>query len=101
MQVDRNVVFLTSMVILSVLGRKYLKFELDETIAHRPVFQMLVVFAIVYINTKSFVASIASGLLIHLLMKTNVLVNESFVSGDNNAQRPRGPKRPCPYCGKN
>ena len=99
---DRNIVFLASMVLVSIVGRKYLDLDLDDNLTKRPLFQLMVIFAIVYINTRAFVPSLLAALAIHFLSKTEMFKNHHSDSDDKEgfeepqyAQRPRGPKRCC------
>lgn len=99
--------FLASMTLLSIVGRKHLTVHLKKDVAQRPLFQLLVVFAIVYINTRSFLASVMIAVFVHFLGKIDMFESSTSASSKESfeepqlAQRTRGPKRGCcQTCGK-
>jgi len=70
---NNNIIFLASAVILSIMGRKYIEVEIDETIASRTLFHLLVIFSVIYLNTRSYIASTVGAILMHFLItRTNI-----------------------------
>ena len=76
--INKNHLLIATATVLSIVGRKYLTLNLPGNAAHKPLFQLLVLFSVMFINTRQFMISLAVAVGIYLLSQTNVFLHENF-----------------------
>lgn len=74
-----KLVVLVIMVIISLIGRQYIELDIDEKTKKQPLFKLVVIYSIMFVNTRDYYISFIGTIIMFALLKLHKVEDKTRV----------------------
>lgn len=74
---NTKLTILAVMVILSLVGRQHIELDIGDHVKHQPLFKLLVIYSIMFVNTRDYYISLLGTGVAYMLIKSQKIIDKS------------------------